>query len=119
CFGRVTLFNVSRDGGAFITLAHFRAVSIQNEWNMRVVRWLNAECAENFNMFGRVGKMVLAADHVGNFHLEVVDDVYEMKNPRAVRPPDRHIGMRARIGQIEIDFTADEIVHDDVLPWRT
>src|SRR4029077_8064603 len=87
--------------------------------NVRVVRWLDAECAENFNMFGRVGKMVFAADHVRDFHLEVVDHVYEMKNPRSVRPPDRHIGMRAWIGEIEIDFTADEIVHDDVLPWRT
>src|ERR1700731_5496409 len=27
--------------------------------------------------------------------------------------------MRAGVGEIEIDFAADEIVHDNVLPWRT
>src|SRR6266480_7493760 len=86
---------------------------------MRVVRWLDVECAENFNMFGRVGKMVFAADHVRDFHLEVVDDVYEMKNPRAVGTSNRHIRMRTGIGEIEIDFAADKIVHDDVLPRRT
>ncbi len=86
---------------------------------MRVVRWLDAEGAKDLDVLGRIGKVIFAADHVRDFHLEVVDDVYEMKNPRAVRPPDRHIGMRARIGEIEIDFAADEIVHDDVLPRRT
>ena len=42
-----------------------------------------------------------------------------MKNPRAIRAAHRHIGMRAGIGEIEIDFAADEIIDQDVFAWRT
>jgi hypothetical protein len=42
-----------------------------------------------------------------------------VKNPRAIRTPDRHVGVRRRIGEIEIDFTAHDVVDDDVLAWRT
>jgi len=85
---------------------------------MRVVRRRHAEGAKDLDVLRRVGKMIFAADDVGNFHLDVVDHVHEMKNPGAVGSPNRHVRMRARIGQIEIDFAADKIVHDDVLPRR-
>src|SRR5437588_13075736 len=42
-----------------------------------------------------------------------------MKNPRAVGPPDRHVGMRARIRKIEIDFPADDVIDKHVLAWRS
>src|SRR5437868_14403445 len=42
-----------------------------------------------------------------------------MENPRAVGPPDRHVGMRARIRKIEIDFPADDVIDKHVLAWRS
>jgi hypothetical protein len=63
--------------------------------------------------------MIFAANDVRDFHLKIVDHIHEMKNPRAIRPPDGHVGMRSGIGEIEIDFSADEVVHDDVFARRT
>src|SRR2546423_15444944 len=59
--------------------------------------------------------MVLAPNHVGDFHLDVVHDVDEMENPGAIGPANRHVGIRLRIGQIELDAAANRIVDDDLL----
>src|SRR5438045_4524190 len=63
--------------------------------------------------------MIFAADYVGDVHFKVVDHIDEMKNPRAIRAPDRHVGMRRRIAKIEIDSAAHDVIHDDVLARRT
>src|SRR2546423_2066161 len=63
--------------------------------------------------------MIFAPNHVRDFHLDVIDHVYEMKNPRAIGPPDRHVRVRARIREIEINLAANEIVNNDVLTRRT
>jgi hypothetical protein len=42
-----------------------------------------------------------------------------MKNPRAIRAPDGHVGMRRRIAEIEINLAAHDVVHNDVLARRT
>src|SRR5438128_1575882 len=53
------------------------------------------------------------------FHfVNVIDDI-EMKNPRAVGAAHRHVGMRTGIRKIEIDFPADEIVHDHMFARRS
>src|SRR5205085_12207300 len=43
---------------------------------------------------------------------------HEIKKPGAVGSPNRHVRMRARIGQIDIERAANKNVHDDVLPRR-
>src|SRR5205085_12006188 len=63
--------------------------------------------------------MIFASNHVRDFHFDVVDHVYEMKNPRAIGPPDCHVRVRARVREIEINLAANEIVDDDVLTRRT
>ena len=78
-----------------------------------------AERAKDLDVLRRVRQVIFAADHVGDFHLEVVDHIHEMKNPRAIRTADCHVGMRRRIGEIEIDFAAHDVVDDDVLARRT
>ena len=113
-FRQVTAFDVSVETRALIALAHFRAVLVQNERDVRETRRRGAQRTIKLNMLGRVRQMILAANHVRNLHLDVVDHVDEMKNPRAVRPANRHVRMRARIGQIEIDLAANEVVDDDV-----
>ena len=70
-------------------------------------------------MLRGVGKMVFAADDVRDFHFDVVDHVHEVKNPRPIRPADGHVGVGSWIGEIKIDFSADEIAHDHVLARRT
>ena len=86
---------------------------------MREARRRGAKGAKELDMFRRIRKMVFAANDMRDFHLDVVHHVHEMKNPRAVRTPDRHVGMRSRIRQIEIDFAADEVIDDDVLARGT
>src|SRR4051812_28739687 len=62
--------------------------------------------------------MIFAPDHVGDFHLEIVDHIHEMEYPRAIRATDRHVWMGIGITEIEIDLPADKIVDNDVLAWR-
>src|SRR4029450_3714331 len=83
------------------------------------MRWRRSERTKNLDVLWRVREVIFAADDMRDFHLEVIDHVYEMKNPRAIRAPNRHIGMRSGIGQIEIDLAADQIVDHDVFAWRT
>ena len=118
-FGRITLLDVSGDARAFIALAHLRAVPVQDQRNVGKVRRRGAERTIKLDVLRCIGKMIFAADNMGNFHLDVVDHVHEMENPRAVGSPDRHIGMRPRISEIEVDLAADNIVYHDVLARRT
>ena len=60
----------------------------------------------------------LPPDDVRNFHLDVVNDIDEMKNPGAIGAPDGHVGVRLLARQIEIDFAVNEIVDDHVLARR-
>src|SRR2546429_1665211 len=85
---------------------------------MREMRGCGAECAIKLDMFRCIRKMVLAPDDMRDFHFDVVDHIYEVKNPRAVRPADRHIGMGSWICEIEIDFAADDVIDHQVLTLR-
>src|SRR5437773_12254465 len=69
-------------------------------------------------MFQCIRELVLAPDYMRDFHFDVVDHIDEMKNPRAVGPTDRHIGMGAWICEIEIDFAADDVIDHHVLTRR-
>ena len=82
---------------------------------MRVVRWRRAQRANDLDVLWRIRKMIFAADHVRDFHLEIVNHVHEMKDPGAKRAPDGHIRVRGGIAEIEIDSAAHDVVHDDVL----
>src|SRR2546421_189801 len=50
--------------------------------------------------------MIFAPDDVGDFHLDVINNVDEVKNPGAVRSADRHVRMRLFVRPIEIDLPA-------------
>ncbi len=95
-FGQETFLNVGVEARPSVALAHLRAVLIQNERDVRETRRLRAERAIELDVLRRIGKMILAPNDVRDFHLDVVDHVDEMKNPRAVRPPNRHVRMRSR-----------------------
>src|SRR5438067_5224644 len=59
--------------------------------------------------------MILAADHVRDLHLDIIHDIDEMKNPRAVRAADGHVGIRLRAGHVKLDAPADDVIHDNSL----
>src|SRR5438046_2105829 len=85
---------------------------------MREMRGCGAECAIKLDMFRCIREVVLASDDMRDFHFDVVDYIDEMKNPRAVGPADRHIGMGAWICKIEIDFATDDVIDHHVLTRR-
>ena len=64
---------------------------------MRELRRLGAEGAVKLDVFGRVREMIFATDDVADLHLDIVDHVDEVEDPRPIRTPDRHIRMRLLI----------------------
>ena len=66
---------------AFVALAHLRAVAVQDERDVGVLRRRCAQRANDLDMLWRVRKMIFAADHVGDFHFQIVDHVDEVKDP--------------------------------------
>ena len=60
--------------------------------------------------------MVLAADDVGDPHIDVIHDVHEMKNPAAIGPANGHVGIRLRAGHVDFHAAADEVVHRHGFP---
>ena len=53
--------------------------------------------------------MVFASDDVRDFHFDVVDDIDEMKDPRSVRTPNRHVRICAAV---KFDPAANKVIHD-------
>ena len=90
-FRQKTFFGVGAEGGAAIALAHFAAVGVQDERDVRKLWRFHAERVKERDMLGRVAQMIFAADDVGDAHVQVVDDVHKMKHRSAV-------GTNSRIG---------------------
>ena len=86
---------------------------------MREGRHTHAESFKYFYLRRSIGNVVFAPDHVRDLHFEIVDHVHEMKNPRAIGTPDGYVGMRCWIAQIEIDFSANDVVHNYVFARGT
>jgi len=52
---------------------------------------LDAEGLEELEVLRRVGQVVLAADHVGDLHLDVIDHVHEVKDRLTVGAEDHEV----------------------------
>ena len=94
------------DEGALIALGHLaRTVGLQDERDVAVNGRLGAEGLEELEVLRGVGEVVLAADHVGDLHLDVVDDVDEVEDWLAVGAEDHEVAiLDAR------DLSADHVV---------
>ncbi len=108
--GQVALRLVVGNGCADVALAHLGAVRVEDERNVRVVGRPRAEGLDEREVLLRVGEVVLAADDVRDGHLDVVDDVDEVEDGRAVGALDDKVGL---VGPVERDVAADEVGHDD------
>src|SRR6201997_5442305 len=83
---------------------------------MRKARRLDLQCLIKRDVFGRIGQVVFAPDHVRYFHFDIVDDVNEMEDPGPIRPADGHVGLHTAI---ELDPATDYIVYHNGTPRRT
>ncbi len=111
----VTGVEVGGDAGSLVAFAHFGAILVEDEWNVGVTRRGSPEDFEEFEVLGGVGEMVFAANDVGDLHFDVIDDIHEMENPRAVWAADGHVRVGGGIGEVEIDAAADEVMDGDDL----
>src|SRR5215472_18093032 len=80
-FRKITASEVVIHTSAFVALAHFCPIAVENEWNVRVVRRRCAQRANELDVLWSIREMIFATDYVGDFHFKIVDHVDEMKNP--------------------------------------
>jgi hypothetical protein len=86
---------------------------------VREARRFGAQRAKELDVLRRVGKVIIAANDVGNLHFEIVHHVGEMKNPGAVRAADGHIGRDFDVAKIERHLAANQVVHFDQFARET
>lgn len=101
-------FLVFFDEGTLVALGHFTwAVGFEDEGDMTEEGGGDTEGLKELHVFAGVGKVVFAANDVGNFHGDIVDNVDEVEDGEAVGPEDDKVFIFA-----SADFTADDIVDD-------
>ena len=85
---------------------------------MRKLGRSDAKSIVKFDVFGSVGEVVLPTDHVGELHFDIIDNIHKMKNPRSIGAADCHIGMRGWIRHVELNTTANNVLHKHTLARR-
>ena len=76
-----------------------RAVAVQDERDVRVLRRLDAERAEQRDVLGGVAQVILAANDVRDAHLQIVHDVDEVEHGLAVGAHDDEVGVQLPRGR--------------------
>ncbi len=114
-FGDVAFVDVVRDRGAAVAFAQLLTGLVEDEGNVGELGRSGSESLVEFDVFGSVGEVVLAADDVGHAHFDIVDDVDEVEDPGAIGAANGHVRVGAGIGHVEIDLTADEVGDGDGL----
>src|SRR5260370_11514302 len=74
CFGKKAFAAVHVDVGGAMTFGQTRFVGAKNQRQVRENGNLRAQRAVEQNLFGRVGNVIGAANHVGDAHVHVVHD---------------------------------------------
>ena len=96
-FRRVSVFDEVSHTRSAVPFAQLLALVIQDQRNMRELRRLGAEGPVELDVLWCVGEVIFAPDDMRDPHLQIVNNVHKVKNPRAVRPPESHVGMGGRI----------------------
>ena len=109
--GQVAELAVVADGGRTVPFAQLAAVRAEHHGVMREPRHGAAEGFEEQLLASAVGEVVVAADHVGDAHLAVVDDGCEVVAGHAVGAHDDRVAEGAGA---DGDGSADQVVDDDV-----
>ena len=82
---------------------------------MGKTRRLGTESLVEFDMLRCVGKVILATDDMGDFHLDIIDDIHEVENPGAIRTTQGDVWMCSGVGEIKFYPAADFVLEDDLL----
>ena len=104
---------VVADCGTGVAFGHFGAIGIEDEGDVSVEGRGAAESLDELEVFRGVHQVVFAADDVGDFHFQVVDDIDEVEDVGAVGAFDDHVWRVGFIAVVDGDFAADEVVHGD------
>ena len=97
-----------------VALAHLGAVAVQDERDVRVMRRFDAEGLEERDVLGGVAQVIFAADDVRDVHLQIVNDVDEMKHRLAVGAQDDEIGINfLAVGELAQHVADHEIGNRD------
>ena len=112
-FRREPLGHITRQRRALVALAHLRAVGVQDERDVGILRRFDAECAKQRDVLRGVAQVVFAADHVRDAHLQIVHHVDEMKHRLAVGTNQDKIGIQPLAIRQFAAHVADHEVRDD------
>src|SRR5260221_3652041 len=75
---------------------------------MSELMWLHTQCLVELNMLSRIRQVIFTTDHVRDLHFDIVDNVHEMKNPRAIRAANGHIRFHTAV---EFDASTHLIIN--------
>ena len=91
CAGQVAVVAVLHDAPRTMPLGEFLAFRRQDRRQVRIDRHCSIECADHVDLPRRIVDVIVAADHVGDAHVEIVDDDAEIVSGGAVRAGDDQI----------------------------
>ena len=107
--GQETRLAVLQDAHRAVTLGELRAVGPEDHRQVCVHRRLDPHGAQHVDLPRRVVDVVVAADHVRDAHVVIVDDDAEVVGWRAVRAGDDQV---VELGTREGDGPVDDVVDD-------
>ena len=91
------------------------AVGTEDHRQMRIFGPCDPQCVHNMDLPRRVVEMVIAAYHMGDLHLVVIDDDGEVVSRHTIRAHDDQV---IELGIIEDHFTADLIAYTNLATGR-
>ena len=109
-FGQVTLVVVLHHRHRAMALGELLPVRPVDHWYMPVARHLGAQRRQDVDLPGRVVDMVVAADHMRDAHVPIVDADAEVVGRRAVGAGDDEV---IELGIANRDRPLDQIVPGD------
>ncbi len=98
-----------------VALAEFLPVRAEDHRQVRETRYRGAERLVDVDLARRVVDVVVAADHVGDAHVDVVDDHREVVGRETVRTEDHEV---VEFGVAPLDAALDLVVEHDCARGR-
>ncbi len=108
--GQKAVVRVLHDADRAVALGELGAVGAEHRRQVRVDGRLGAERADDVDLPRRVVDVVVAADHVRDAHVDVVDDDAEVVGRRAVAARDDEV---VELGVGDLDAALDLVVPGD------
>src|SRR5207245_8297777 len=84
-------------------------------WQVRVDRNLGAERADDIDLPRRIVDVIVAANHMGDVHVEIVDDDAKVVRRNAIAAYDNQV---VKLGVADLDVALDLIVPGDAYLHR-